>query len=320
MTTPLIRCLKKRFPNAKIDFVVKKQFIPLLESNPHIHTLIPFDSKEMVGLKIVSKLQKADYDCVIDLQNSFRSRMWIWSLNPPKAIYKLGRWQRFWLVYGKRKVNAEILSVPQKYFYTVTKWHVENDGLGLDFFVPVEAKKVVQGKLSRNKKSIKKELVCIAPSASKKTKIWPLERYAKVANYFMREGKAIVLIGGKGDVTLSEKLTSQIKGPVFNLTGQLSLSESAGVIEASEVLVSNDTGMMHMATAVKTPVVAIFGPTTRDFGFFPYQAKSRIVEKELDCRPCSFHGTATCPKKHFKCMLEIHPEEVIEAVHSLLEK
>ncbi len=271
-------------------------------------------------LRVLSRLKKNHYDGVIDLQNSLRTRLWLGALSMPKAVYQLGRWRRFLLVYGRRKKHQATIPVPEKYIKSVNKWGVVSDREGLEFYVSSELKHWARKKLNPDKKQKKKPFICIAPGASKKTKIWPIDKYIKVANFFIREGKSIVIIGGKNDKALTQKLASQIKGPVMNLTAKLSLAESAAIIEASEVLLSNDTGMMHMAAAVEIPVVALFGPTTKDFGFFPYQAEAKVLERELACRPCSYHGTASCPEKHFKCMLNIDPNEVIDAVQSFFNK
>jgi heptosyltransferase-2 len=124
-------------------------------------------------------------------------------------------------------------------------------------------------------------------------------------------------LGGDGDQETGKYLERQ--NSVYNLTGKLSLLETAYILKKGMALVSNDTGLMHMATAVKTPVLAIFGSTVREFGFFPFRSQSFVIENnELNCRPCTHIGRKKCPKSHFKCMVDISTEQVFETLKSFL--
>jgi heptosyltransferase-2 len=105
---------------------------------------------------------------------------------------------------------------------------------------------------------------------------------------------------------------------VASLAGALGLQETGAVIRRSEALISGDTGVMHMATGVGTPVVALFGPTVRQFGFFPYRSPASVVELKLPCRPCSAHGTRRCPLGHHHCMRQIVPDLVFPALAEAL--
>jgi len=99
--------------------------------------------------------------------------------------------------------------------------------------------------------------------------------------------------------------------------GDFDLPGSGALIKRSRALVAGDTGLMHLATAVGTPVVALFGPTVERFGFFPYHAKSVVVQRDLPCRPCSAHGGPTCPLTHHRCMQDVLPAELLEALRRL---
>jgi heptosyltransferase-2 len=108
--------------------------------------------------------------------------------------------------------------------------------------------------------------------------------------------------------------------PPADFSGKLSLLETAALLDRADLLVTNDTGVMHMAAALKTPVVALFGPTSGQLGFTPFRAPSIVIEKDLGCRPCSYHGSRRCPKSHFNCMRFIESEEVIDSAETLIQK
>ncbi|HJS47025.1 MAG TPA: glycosyltransferase family 9 protein, partial [Gemmatimonadales bacterium] len=99
--------------------------------------------------------------------------------------------------------------------------------------------------------------------------------------------------------------------------GEASLQGTGALLAAAAAAAAGDTGVMHMATAVGTPVVALFGPTVRQFGFFPYRARALVLERELSCRPCTFHGSARCPLGHHRCLRDISPEEVARGVEGM---
>ena len=167
--------------------------------------------------------------------------------------------------------------------------------------------------------SQEEKIFAIAPGAGFFTKRWPIEYYQIfVKNILEKHHCKIVVLGDKNDKPQAELLANNHN--VIDLSGQLSLIQSAVVLSKCKGLVSNDTGLMHMATAVKTPVLAIFGSTVQEFGFFPYRSKSLVVEgTNLNCRPCSHIGRHSCPQSHFKCMQEISPEIVEEKFEKLIK-
>src|SRR3989442_1031062 len=117
-----------------------------------------------------------------------------------------------------------------------------------------------------------------------------------------------VIVGGPEDRGLAQQLVAEGGGAVASAAGEFSLQETGALLARARVVVSGDTGVMHMATGVGTPVVALFGPTVGQFGFFPYRAPAVVLERALDCRPCSATGTAACPLGHHRCLTDITPE------------
>ncbi|MBN2041473.1 MAG: glycosyltransferase family 9 protein [Spirochaetes bacterium] len=161
-----------------------------------------------------------------------------------------------------------------------------------------------------------KKIVCIAPGSVWETKRWPAEYFSELIHMLAEQRTGIILIGGEEDRKLCDSLA--VKG-VKNLAGELSILESSAVISMTRVLVCNDSAPLHMASAMKTPAVAIFGATTMALGFGPLSAGSVVIENNtLQCRPCGKHGGRKCPENHFECMVGIKPERVFQAVIKII--
>lgn len=161
------------------------------------------------------------------------------------------------------------------------------------------------------------KIVSIAPGSVWPTKRWPAEYFTNVIHALDKAGIKVLLIGGDGDRKLCESLE---RGNTLNLAGELSLPESAAAIGMSRALVSNDSAPLHIASAVNTPTVAIFGATTSHLGFGPLADGSVVLENnELECRPCGRHGSERCAKKHFACMNSITSGSVIDALMKIIK-
>ena len=161
-------------------------------------------------------------------------------------------------------------------------------------------------------------LLAIAPGARWPTKRWPAERFAAVAQELARErGAVVVILGGPDEAHLASALCDNLEVPAINVAGSLSLMHSAALLSRCRLLISNDSGLMHMATAVRVPVVAIFGPTVQEFGFYPFQARAEVVSEPLSCRPCSTKGSLRCPRGHHACMQDISTARVLAAARTM---
>jgi heptosyltransferase-2 len=152
-------------------------------------------------------------------------------------------------------------------------------------------------------------LVGLHPGSVWATKRWLPERFAALARGLRAQGLRVVLVGGGSDRELCGRIARD--GGALDWSGRTDLMELKALMGRMALFVTNDSGPMHMATGMGVPTLAIFGPTTRELGFFPYGAGHRVVEKDLACRPCSLHGTKTCPAGHFLCMRLITSEEVL---------
>lgn len=316
LTSPFIRQTRITFPKAQIDFIVKKNFAELVKFNPHIDRIFELDTaKKNSSLALLrQKIKQNKYDYIFDLHNNFRSKRLTAGL-VKHTIHK-DKLNRALLVYAGINRYRKITPISMRYLQTGAKAGIKDDGKGLELFWPDRFELTADKVLARINTDA--GFFALAPGAAHFTKRWPHERFKEVIQRILNKTQSsVVILGSKEERADFESLV--IGQEVLNLAGKLSLLESAAILNRARALISNDSGLMHMATAVQTPLVALFGSTVKELGFFPFRSKHVILEnKELDCRPCSHIGRKDCPKKHFKCMLELDTEQVFRALQNFV--
>ena len=330
LSSLLLRVLQKRFPECMIDYLVKTEYSDLVRFNPNVSRVVEFP--EGGGLPVLRQIRETlratNYDLVIDIHDSLRSRYLCRELSNVVRIRKR-KIARFLLVKTKWNVYEFFGGAPnvaERYIETVRGLGVENDGKGLEVFIPptalVRVEKILQGAGIGNDGVV----IGICPAAKHQNKMWLKERFAETASMLARDHNAAVLLFGSGkkeEIRCEEIKSALEKGspdvPVLNLACLLSLPETAAMMDRCSIVITNDSGLMHLAAARKRKVVAIFGPTVRELGFFPYGTTSTVIEDiSLSCRPCTHIGLPECPKGHFKCMKNISAVQVTDAARQLL--
>jgi len=320
LTTPFLRVLKKEYPDAEVDFIVKPKYSSLVEKNPNISSVLHLPVKLLDFVKFLFKVRRNKYDTVFDLQRNFKSSMlMILSGAKKKRKYRTRRFQRFILVKFNKDIYSDNKAVPLRFLDILDNGSTKDDGKGPELYISSESKRSVDRLLRDAGIIYPFNVIALAPGAGRATKRWHIRGFASTGRYFSRLGYDIVVIGGEQDKEVCREVSDLMGESSVNLCGRTSLSETAAFMSICRLLISNDTGVMHMATALNTPVVAIFGPTTEQLGFFPFRGISHVVQIPLQCRPCSFHGTEKCPEKHFKCMNDITADMVIEAAENLIK-
>ncbi len=314
LTTPVIRALKQQ-GGFEVHTLVKKQYAPIYRANSHVDKVHVFD-KNLPG--IIETLQKEGYYYVVDLQKNLRSWRIRWMLQKPDASFDKLNFKKWLLVRFKIDKLPQI-HIVDRYFQAVKELGVSNDGKGLDFFIP-------SGEIIKPEKldsRLKNGFAAFVIGGQHNTKIFPPEKIAEVINL---SSVPSVLLGGKEDEPRTEKvLTLCPQKTVINTCGKLSLFGSASLVKAAQVVVSNDTGLMHIAAAFNKPVISIWGNTVPQFGMTPYEPQSPenvyISEvKGLPCRPCSKLGKKSCPKKHFDCMVKQNSKVIASKIQFFMEK
>jgi ADP-heptose:LPS heptosyltransferase len=309
LVSPVIRALKTQ-TGCELHVLSKQAYSNLYRKNPHVDVVHSF-SRELA--EVIPRLRQENFDFVVDLQKNLRSARIKQSLKKPSASFPKLNIEKWLLVNFKinRLPNQHIVD---RYFQAVESLGVTNDGKGLDYFIA--RKDYVD--LNNFPPLKENAFVGFVIGGQHKTKIFPEE---KVAAVIKRLPWPVVLLGGPDDRKAGEKIKALCaRQDVLNACGQLSLDQSASLVRQSGLIITNDTGLMHMAAAFNKPIISIWGNTIPEFGMFPYEPENpqRVVIAEvkgLKCRPCSKIGFSKCPKGHFKCML-LQDEDFI--VHEAL--
>jgi lipopolysaccharide heptosyltransferase II len=317
LTTPLLRSLREKYPQARISFLIKKPFADLLTYSPYINELITFDKKEgFRGLRrIKHQLKEQHFDVYLDIHKNWRSRYLRLGLGVKLATtYPKYILRRTLMIWFKINLYQKTNPVYLRYFESVRRLNIHYDGKGTDIHIPSEATVKVKDTLFNLGFRFDRPLVIICPGATYFNKRWKSEGFTEVARYLVHKKSAFIIIhGGKEDTGLCKGIADAIGSGATSLAGKLSLTDSAALLRLSSLVIANDSGLLHLAQSQKRPVVGIYGPTTRELGFFPIEQNSTVVEVSLPCRPCTPKGLNKCPKKHFRCMNDVSAERVIQA-------
>ncbi len=305
LTTPLIRSIKKINPALQIDFALKEEFFELLQNNLNLTNIHRYTKHSFEKQILIKALISNDYNLVIDLQNNLRSREIIRPLHCQTLRFKKNNFKKFLLVHFKINKLKDAPQIPVRYAEAAG---VELDSEGLDFFTAIKP----NSKLKADEKYIG-----LCPGAGHFTKRWPRECFIELGKRLESTGYKIALFGGLEEVDLCFEMENQIKNAI-NLCNT-SILQVGSDMKMCRVIYTNDSGLMHLASAVKVPIIAFFGSTVREFGFFPYKAKSIELEMEnLSCRPCTHIGRKSCPKIHFKCLKEIKTELAVNSLKNIM--
>jgi heptosyltransferase II len=325
LTIPLIMATKKAFPDAYLSVMVIPKVKEILETNPDVDEIIVYDKNGkdrswMSFRTLVTKIKARHFNVAILPHRSFKSSLLCFLARIPKRI-------GFTTAAGRYLYTDKVPYRQSNMVHEIDR--------NLDLLKPLEVKdrksiffldpgkEAVNYALELgNEYEIKSTdlVIGINPGSVWPTKRYTTERYAALADRLIQELKAtVVIIGGPSDTPVADKMAHEMHETAINLTGRNTISQMSAVMKRFNLLITNDCGALHIAVALGVPVVAIFGPTTQDQGFWPYSAKDIVVEKDLPCRPCGKHGSMHCPKRHFNCMKLITVSDVFNAVKRRLE-
>lgn len=314
LTTPVVRCIRKQIPGVEIHYLIKKQFAPVLETNPYIDQLHFLDNSLS---KLAGNLKKQDFDFIIDLHNNLRSaRLKRLLGRPSKSFPKLNIEK--WLMVNLKINRLPDIHIVDRYFDAVSGLNIQNDDLGLDYFIPAND----EFDPAWLPESHRGRFIGFVLGGRHKTKIFPVEKVIEVCRLL---NDPVVLIGGPEDAENGKLIADVLPGSVFNSCGQFSLSRSAALVKHAELIITNDTGLMHVAAAFNKRIISLWGNTVPEFGMYPYlppenKTNSVMFEvKDLKCRPCSKIGFEKCPQKHFDCMKLIKSHKIAETANALMQ-
>ena len=309
LTTPVVRCLRKKYPEASIHYLTKKKFAAIVQSNPYIDKvlLLADDLNDTI-----EEIRNEKYHYIIDLHHNLRTLQIKQSIKKT-AFYSFNKLNIEKWIYTNFKINRmPQVHIVDRYMATVNKLGVANDGLGLDYFIP-EKDKVKEKDIPF---SHVHGYVAIAIGAAHTTKRLPLE---KLKELVLKIEYPIILLGGKEDFDNGDKIAEVDPVKVYNACGKFSLNESADLVRNSQLVISHDTGLMHIAAAFKKYILSVWGNTVPSFGMTPYKTNYEIFQvNKLWCRPCSKTGFDECPLGHFKCMEHQDINAIVSKVNTRL--
>ena len=312
LTTPVIRALKQQLPNVEIHFLTKKPFASILRVNQYVDKVYMIDKSIN---ECVSELKAEEFDWIIDLHNNLRTRSLKLKLRRPAKSFSKLNWKK-WLLVKFKINNMPNVHIVERYFETVQHLGVKNDGHPCEFTIEKKNEVDVQKVFG----VLPKQYLSIVIGAKFGTKQLPLEKIIEIISHI---SIPIVLVGGPDDKDFGDQIVeSTTNRKVINVSGRFNLQGSASILSQSSVVLTNDTGMMHIASTFDVRIVSVWGNTTPDLGMYPYRPSQNgsftmHQVSGLKCRPCSKIGYSQCPKGHFDCMQKQNVSAIVKDLNEI---
>lgn len=309
LTFPVVRCVAAQVPNVTIHYLTKPVYTDLLRACPGITVVKTLEESLW---KTAQQLRLENYDYVIDLHHNLRSEIIRRLLGTKSKAFPKLNFEK-WLL---TKFNINRLPkkhVVDRYFEAVSELRVKNDDKRTPFLIPISSQQFVDEKFD-----LPEKFIAVSMGAQFATKQIPIEKLIEI---LQSVDGTVVLLGGKEDTKRALELTESLKkNQLINLCGELPLLSSAYVVSKASKLLTGDTGLMHIASFFDVEIISVWGNTVPDFGMFPYRSKEQATKDvifkvdDLSCRPCSKIGHSSCPKGHFKCMLNQDTNAIVKTI------
>ncbi|MBG0790167.1 MAG: glycosyltransferase family 9 protein [Desulfovibrionaceae bacterium] len=324
LTLPLLRALKDRFPAAEIHFFVRAGIESVFEGQPEITRVRPFAKRGgqkslNSAVRLGWRLGREGFDLWISAHTSLRSAM----VSGATGIKRRIGYARPWfnrLAYTETvdRRFAELEEI-ERLMESARPLGIEGPAPRAELVLPGEAREAADAFWRES--GFTGPVLGIHPGSTWPTKCWPEEYFSAVIRRAVEEGAHVLVFAGPGEEPVAGRIIDgALADPmrVTNLAGTLSLPRLAAYLGRLDAYLTNDSGPMHLAWTQDVPLVALFGPTVKRLGFFPRGAHSTVMEADVDCRPCGLHGPKKCPQGHFRCMLDLSPDRVWEALRPKL--
>jgi len=315
LASPLFEAARKNRPDDTIIAVVRKGCENILENNPFVDKIIVWDKygsdKGIGGIFHIGKILRE--------LNIYTALIPHRSLRTALALFLSGTKIRIGFSKGGG-IFLHTVRVPYRFGIHEVERNLmlagasgwETDEFKPAIFPDDTDKKVIDKLVDGI------DTYCVfAPGSVWATKIWPVESYIKAGSVFAGRGMTVVISGGESDGDICRTIAERVNGAV-NACGKLTLRQSAELYRRAKFLLTGDTAPQHIAAAAGARVFSIFGPTVRDFGFWPYTDRGVVIEENMKCRPCGVHGHKTCPKGTHACMESITYERVVEIIDEVV--
>ena len=319
LTTPVVRCLKKQLTDSEIHYLVKPQFKMVIATNPYIDKIHVLQEN---WNKMIDELKAEKFDYIIDLHHNLRTLRVKKELKVPSYSFNKLNIEKFIFVKLKWNVMPKV-HIIDRYMKTVAPFGVRNDGAGMDYFISRE-EEIKEKDIPVSHQAGYIAIVIGASFYTKKLPVYKLKELCSKIDH------PVILLGAKEEFAEGEEIAALDPIKIYNACGKFTLNESADLVRKSKLVIAHDTGLMHIAAALKKPVIAIWGSTTPSFGMVPYYGENYLAHHaqpyddiqvhKLWCRPCTKIGRNKCPQGHFKCMKNISIEEIIQKINKRLKR
>lgn len=306
LTTPLIRALAERFPEAELHYLTRPTYRSLLEYHPlltEVHTWPPSQT-----------LQALRWEGILDLQKNLRTLPLRWRLSYKKyATFPKENWRKWWMV--RRGRPQPLRHIVLRYAEALRTWGIAPEQMGpLEVHIPAH----IQQKVSAELSALPRPWLAVGLGGTYGTKKWPISYFQEL---LQKLGWPVVLLGGAAERAEAEAIAQALPQPTLLTAGRYSLLETAAVIAQATLLLTHDTGTAHLGAAFQVPTIVLWGNTVPELGMSPWQTISLAIEAQnLPCRPCSKLGFARCPKGHHDCMRSLTPDFVLARLHSFWQR
>ena len=258
----------------------------------------------------LAELKSEKFDFILDLHRNIRSRIIKSRLRIPASTYPKDR--RKILLHTRFKIGKlPDRHTVDRYAAALKPLQCKLDDQGLEFFLPDSYRQEAQDQIAQQFPAARPVAVVLGGKFA--TKKWPTAYFIQLLNALQRPA---ILLGGPDETVEAAEISQALTIPHHNAVGKIDLLQSAALMAGSTLVITHDTGLMHIAVALKLPTVSIWGSTVPELGFAPYRSPNALIVQhpDLSCRPCSKLGHDKCPKGHFKCMKELTPEMVLQAI------
>lgn len=320
LLVPELVRMRNAAPSAEIHLLTKRRYAEIFDGNTYLDEVLAVDHGGPAELAAMRRrLARERYDAVIDAHGVWRSAFFLHSLRAKRKVrIRKDEIAKLALIAGKLNLYRRLVTQSERYARLFEALGVPAGGERPALPLPSPAVAAADAAL-RSVFPEGSRVVALAPGARWETKRWPVGCFAELARLLSRRGFRIALVGGHGDETACAAIARDISPPPLDLAGRLPILGTAAVLARCAALVTNDSAPLHLAEAVGTPVLAIFGPTVRAFGYFPRLPRSVALETDLPCRPCSRNGARRCPYGTKECLETITPARAMEALAGILE-
>ena len=319
LLTALVEGIAATFPGHELHLVTKEQYRELFESSGHVSNInaLPTGAGFNDLMSLRQKLAAMKFDIIIDAHNVIRSNILYRTLGARRKVQlEKNHVRKLSLIRTGRNLYGKTVSMKDRYLGLIAALGADIPDVSTHLDPPPEAEASVEALFEENGLT-GRTIVAIAPGARWETKRWSARGFAAVTGAIPPSGRSVLIIGDESEKEIC-RMASAADGYV-DACGRLSLMETAAALKRASVLVTNDSAPLHIAEAVGTPVVALFGPTVQQFGYFPLLGESIVLEKDLECRPCSRNGARSCHKENRDCLDLITYQEVLDAISRVLE-